>query len=174
MQPIIDKQTIRLTDHACDGCSGGQKCCCAVFDICINHAEMKTIIGALPLAAEFRPELSENGNVFDEEEPGLFSIDKDDNGDCVFSYRSGGKMLCALHSAALKAGLPPHNLKPTSCTLWPLSLSEPPDAMLSICDDAYDFHCVNRCKKQAEAFAPALAASIKAIFGPEAQNASGG
>lgn len=134
---------------------------------------METLIGALPLAAEFRPGLADNGNVFDEEEQGLFSIDKDDNGDCVFSYRSGGKTLCALHSAALKAGLPPHELKPTSCTLWPLSLSTPPEALLSICDDAYEFHCVKRRKKEAEAIAPAFSESIRAVFGEEDSPGSG-
>lgn len=161
----FDVEQILRTSHVCDCCKGRQTCCCSIYEICITEQEMKTITGALPLASEFRPDLSDNGNVFDEEEPGLYSIDKDEKGDCVFSYRADGKILCALHSAALKANIPPHTLKPESCTLWPLSLSGPPENLISICDDAYTFHCVHHLKEPARQPAPALINSIQNLFG---------
>ncbi|MEI6168758.1 MAG: hypothetical protein WCS52_16375 [bacterium] len=127
---------------------------------------MKTIIGALPLAARHCPDL-ENGegfdNVFDEVERGVFAIDTHENGLCVFAYQSHSGIRCALHSAALEIGLSPHLLKPSSCTLWPLVLRYPPDAALSICDDALRFHC-NR-KVKAGRISPELLDSLEKLLG---------
>jgi hypothetical protein len=110
---------------------------------------MKAIIGVLPQAATFCPALKGmNGfdNVFDEVERGLFAIDTHENGLCVFAYRVHAGIRCSLHSVALQTGISPHKLKPYACTLWPLVLREPPDAALSICDDALQFPCNRKVK----------------------------
>jgi hypothetical protein len=127
---------------------------------------MKTIIGALPLAARYCPGLeNEDGfeNIFDEVERGVFAIDTHENGLCVFAYQCHSGIRCALHSAALEIGLSPHLLKPSSCTLWPLVMRSPPDAALSICDDALQFPC-NR-KVKAGHISPELLDSLEKLLG---------
>jgi hypothetical protein len=127
---------------------------------------MKTIIGALPLAAKYCPGLKDaNGydNVFDEVERGLFAIDTDENGLCVFAYLVHAKIRCSLHSAALQIGMSPHRLKPSACSFWPLVLRQPPDAAMSICADALQFPC-NR-KVAAGTISPAILDSIERMLG---------
>jgi hypothetical protein len=166
----IDLETLTSTDHTCDSCLGGKACCCAVYDINLTEDEAARTSGALPLAASFKTNLADDMNIFDEEDDGSLSIDKDDNGDCALSFRVGGKTLCALHAAALKAKIAPHTMKPSACTLWPLSISEPPDMQLSICDDAYEFHCTTRLAAPKKEISPALLDSIEALFGPDVRD----
>jgi len=127
---------------------------------------MKIISGALPLASQYCPGLKdENGydNVFDEVERGLFAIDTHENGLCVFAYPVHAGIRCSLHSVALQTGMLPHRLKPSACTLWPLVLRDPPDAVLSICDDALQFPC-NR-KVKAGSISSEILNSIEMLLG---------
>jgi len=145
----IDVHAISTLSHQCTGCASIDACCCAVHEVCVNAHEMKTISGALPLAARYCPDLKDNNgydNVFDEVERGLFAIDTHENGLCVFAYHAHAGTRCSLHSAALQTGMSPHLLKPSVCTLWPLVMREPPDAALSICDDALQFPCNRKVK----------------------------
>ncbi|MBA4386821.1 MAG: hypothetical protein C0404_02500 [Verrucomicrobia bacterium] len=163
----IDVGAISSISHRCTGCASPGSCCCAKYEICVRVREMKTIIGALPLAAKYCPWLKdENGfdNVFDETERGLFAIDTHDNGLCVFAYHCDSGIRCSLHSAALQIGMPPHLLKPFSCTLWPLVLREPPGAMLSITGEALQFPC-NRTRKGKPAISPEIIDSIRNLLG---------
>jgi len=140
-----------------------------VHEVCVNAHEMKTISGALPLAAKHCPSLKDvNGydNVFDEVERGLFAIDTHENGLCVFAYHVRSKIRCSLHSVALQIGMSPHLIKPSACTLWPLVLRESPDAVLSICDDALQFPC-NR-KVKAGSISREILNSIEKLLGAAA------
>jgi hypothetical protein len=44
----------------------------------------------------------------------------------------------------LRLGLDPFRVKPRSCSLWPLSLSDGRPSVLSVCDDVFDFPCNRR------------------------------
>ena len=167
MELTIDIRTLATTDHVCDCCLSGGTSCCSEYDISLTEQEAEKLAGALPLAAEFRPELAEDPNVFEDDDDGSICIDKDAEGNCAFSFSSPHGMLCSLHAAALKAGIPPHQIKPVSCTLWPLSLSEPPAARLSICDDAYQACCITKLDSPQPEIAPSLMNTIDAIFGSD-------
>lgn len=169
----IDVASIAAVAHACTGCATVRACCCSSYEVCVTAREMEAIIGAMPIAAEFCPTLeSRDGfaNVFDETEGGVFCIDTDENGLCVFAYRSARGVSCSLHSAALRLGTPPSSVKPSSCVLWPLSLSEPPGRWLSICDDALTFDCCKPRKgKRTRTVSASFIESVGEVFGTDAR-----
>ena len=82
----------------------------------------------------------------------------------MLAYHCDSGIRCSLHSVAEQIGVSPHLLKPFSCTLWPLSLQEPPDAVLSICDDSFRFPC-NRRQEKGGAISPEILDSIKRLLG---------
>jgi hypothetical protein len=146
----VDLTAIVATRHRCSGCFTAKACCCAKYEVCASLRELKTIIGALPLAVKYCPWLKgKNGyeNVFDETERGLFAIDTHENGLCVFAYHCDSGIRCSLHTVAGQMGMSPHLVKPYACTLWPLVMREPPYAALSITEDALQFPC-NRTRKK--------------------------
>ncbi len=171
----VDVAALAGLGHRCGGCRVGQRFCCASFDICATLPEMGRIIGMMPAAGRYRPSLlSANGapaNVFEETDDGLISIDTDDEGLCVFAYEAGGGALrCSLHSAALDLGLSPAAVKPSACTLWPLALGGADDRLLTICEDATDFHCcTDRPRGGGKTIAPALLESIEQLYGRDAR-----
>jgi hypothetical protein len=74
----VDVESLLTIENRCNGCAGGERCCCASYEVCVTTAEVKRIIKVLPEAARFCPHLMIDGgydNVFEEEEPGIFSID---------------------------------------------------------------------------------------------------
>lgn len=167
----IDLDAITAVRHCCTGCASTDACCCSNFEIYVGAREMKTIIGALPLVAIYCPWLKDADgfdNVFDEVERGSYAIDKRENGLCVFAYRGDSGIRCSLHSVAEQIGISPHQLKPFACTLWPLSLLEPPNAALSICDDAVSFPCVAKHKQKGTAISPEILSSIEQLLGESA------
>jgi hypothetical protein len=108
---------------------------------------MENIVGMMPAAARLCPRLMDDGgfvNVFEEEEGNRFSLEVTENGLCVFAYRSGKGIRCSLHSAALGADLPVRSVKPEACLLWPLSLSEGKEPVLSVEEDVFSFVCNRR------------------------------
>ena len=132
-------------DYHCDGCRGRRPCCCSVYEIELTEAERERSEGMLPLAAAYRPELCDGEHcdpVADESDDGHFVLEKDDAGDCLLAYETDGMTRCALHSAALTHNIPPAQAKPLACSLWPLALTEPPHATLSVQEDAVEFPCV--------------------------------
>jgi hypothetical protein len=62
--------------------------------------------------------------VFEEEEPGLFPLDTNEAGLCLFAYWSHGRTHCSLHTVAMTPGLPLEQVKPKVCLLWPIHFSE--------------------------------------------------
>ena len=167
----VDLKSISATVHRCSGCATTDACCCSKHEVCVSAREMKNIIGALPMAAKLCPWLKDkNGfdNVFDETERGVFAIDTHENGLCVFAYHCDSGIRCSLHSVAGQMGISPHLLKPYACTLWPLVLQEPPDAILSICPDAFQFPCNRARKEKDNAISPEILDSIEMLLGKAA------
>ena len=59
----------------------------------------------------------------------------------MFAYRSEGGLRCSLHSAAEDLGVPPADVKPSACLLWPLAITSGPRRALTVHDDACRFPC---------------------------------
>jgi len=163
----VDLASILSIEHACGGCNKGGKCCCATYEVCVSTAEMRRIISVLPEAARFCPHLETDAgfdNVFEEVEPGLYSIDTTEDGLCLFAFKSSNTIRCALHAAASLAGLPLEQVKPKACLLWPMTFSEG-DEVLSLTDDALLFSCNSPRRGQSRRFSPSLMEAIKMVYG---------
>ncbi len=163
----VDVESLLSLENRCGGCVRGQKCCCSSYEVCVTTAEMKRIIKYLPEAARYCPHLLTIGgydNVFDEEEPGLLSIDKQDDGLCVFGYWSRGRTHCSLHTVALELGLPLEEVKPKVCLLWPLHFSDG-DEVLAMIDDAFLFSCNIRKAPGSRSLSPGFAEALDRVYG---------
>jgi len=163
----VDLSSILSIDHACDGCRPGELCCCSAYEVCVTIKELERIIRVLPEAARFCPHLETGDgydNIFDEVEPGLFAIDTDDEGLCLLAFRSGGKIRCSLHAAGAALGLPPEQVKPKACLLWPMNFSEGKEA-LSLVEDALAFRCNILRRGRSRHLSPALVKAVDAVYG---------
>jgi hypothetical protein len=102
--------------------------------------------------------------VFDEEEPGLFSIDTTGDGLCLFAYWSHGRTHCSLHTVATDLGLPLEQVKPKVCLLWPLHFSDG-DEVLAMIDDAMLFSCNARKPQGSRDLCPGFSEAIERVYG---------
>ena len=163
----VDVESLLTVENRCTGCARGERCCCSSYEVCVTTVEMKRIIKLLPEAARYCPHLLTAGgydNVFDEEEPGLFSIDTTGDGLCLFAYWSHGRTHCSLHTAALDLGLPLEKVKPKVCLLWPLHFSDG-DEVLAMIDDAMLFRCNTRKPPRSRDLCPGYAEAIELVYG---------
>jgi hypothetical protein len=163
----VDVESLLSFENRCTGCAGGERCCCSSYEVCVTTAEVKRIIRALPEAAKFCPHLLTAGgydNVFDEEEPGLYSIDTNEDGLCLFAYRSDGRIRCSLHTAAATLGLPLEQVKPKVCMLWPLHFSDG-DEVLGMISDAFRFSCNQRRAPGPRELSPDFVEAIERVYG---------
>jgi len=163
----VDVESLLSIENDCTGCAKGQKCCCASYEVCVTAAEVRRIIRVMPAAAEYCPHLLTTGgydNVFDEEEPGLFSIDTTEEGLCVFGYWSGGRTHCSLHTVALQLGLPLEQVKPKVCLLWPLHFSDD-DEVLGLIDDARQFACNRPTAPGTRSVSPGFLEAVDRVYG---------
>jgi hypothetical protein len=139
----VNVESLLSIENRCRGCVKGERCCCSSYEVCVTTAELKRIIKILPEAAKFCPHLLTVGgydNVFEEVEPGLFSIDTTEDGLCLFAYWSHHRIHCSLHTASGTLGLPLSYVKPKVCLLWPMHFSEG-DEVLAMINDAFLFSC---------------------------------
>ena len=60
-----------------------------------------------------------------------------------------------------------HEIKPRSCTLWPLMISETPPRELAVTPDAFEFPCNKRRPKDQTKLDDGIANILTIIFGPE-------
>jgi hypothetical protein len=163
----VDVESLLSVENRCDGCARGERCCCSSYEVCVTAAEVKRIIKVLPEAARFCPHLLTTGgydNVFEEEEPGLFSIDTDENGLCLFAYRSHGRIQCSLHTVAVTLGLPLEEVKPKVCLLWPMHFSDG-DEVLALISDAFLFNCNARKAPGSRTLSPGFAEALDLVYG---------
>ena len=165
----IDVPALMSIRHRCrpEVCKGKPNCC-SCFQIHVDEKELETIVGFLPLVEKYTSSISsERGydNVFEEAEDGCFLIDADEDEQCVFAYRNAAQeTLCSLHSAAIDLGLPPVDVKPKCCSLWPLALSSGPDPVLSINFLYATFPC-NRKKAVLKGIDDGVQETIQNYFG---------
>ncbi len=163
----VDVDSLLAIENNCTGCSKGQKCCCASYKVCATLAEVKRIIRVLPAAAEYCPHLLAAGvsdNMFNEEEPGLFTINTTGDGLCVFGYWSGGRTHCSLHTVAMQLGLPLEQVKPKVCLLWPLHFSDD-EEVLGLIDDALRFACNMPTAPGSRSVSPGFLETIDRVYG---------
>lgn len=124
-------------------------CCCRCYEVEVSEEEIVRVIGLMEEAAWWAPHLKAGGeliNPFEEDDESAgYVLESGADGRCVFAYESGaGAMLCSLHSAALELGVDPYGLKPRSCVLWPLALSEERTPTLTVQAGAFEFPCNRR------------------------------
>jgi hypothetical protein len=163
----VNVESLLSLENRCIGCARGERCCCSSYEVCITTAEMKRIIKVMPEAAGFCPHLLADGgydNVFEEEEPGLFSIDTTENGLCLFAYWSHHRIHCSLHTAAVALGVPLSEVKPKVCLLWPMHFSEG-DEVLAMISDALLFNCNSRKAPGSRILSPGFIESIELVYG---------
>lgn len=143
---LVDLPALTALSHRCDPalCAAGPSCC-TEYDVWLRSEEAEAIVGILPAAARFRPDLilgDGPANPFEELGPETFALDEDDDGQCALAYRDArGHRLCAVHSAALALGVDVRTVKPQTCRLWPLTLTGAAPAVVSVQDDAFEFPC---------------------------------
>jgi hypothetical protein len=163
----VDVESLLSLENHCNGCAKGERCCCSSYEVCVTAAELKRIIKILPEAARFCPHLLTTGgydNVFEEEEPGLFSIDTTDDGLCLFAYWSHHRINCSLHTVAKKLGLPLEQVKPKVCLLWPMHFSEG-DEVLAMINDACLFKCNTRKGPGSRSLSAGFVEAIELVYG---------
>ena len=169
---IVEIDALRSISHRCDPrLCRGSPCCGSGYEVCVEEEELPAIVGAMPLAARFAARLrAEEGldNVFDELWPGLYSIDTDDDGLCLFaSSGEGGRVLCSLHCAALSEGIEVRRLKPRSCRLWPLAMTGSVPRYLGIDPGAFDFPCNSRRPAGQPGLDDGIAEIVRDVLGEE-------
>ncbi len=163
----VDVESLQLLENNCNGCARGEKCCCSSYEVCVTTAEMNRIIRVLPEAAKLCPHLIAGGgydNVFENEEPGLFSIDTNEDGLCLFAYWSNHRTHCSLHTVAMILGLPLEQVKPKVCLLWPMHFSDG-DEVLSAINDAFLFNCNTRKAPGSRLLSPGFVEAIEMVYG---------
>jgi hypothetical protein len=163
----VDVESLALLENRCNGCTTGERCCCSTYEVCVTIAEMKRIIRVLPEAAKFAPNLLNTqgyDNVFEQEESGLFSIDTDEEGLCVFAYWLHGRIHCSLHSAAATLSLSLEQVKPKVCLLWPMHFSEG-DEVLAAISDAFLFRCNTRKARGSRNLSPGFVEALELVYG---------
>ncbi|MCK9420680.1 MAG: hypothetical protein M0R70_15050 [Nitrospirae bacterium] len=163
----VNVESLLSIENHCNGCAKGEQCCCSSYEVCVTTAELKRIIKVLPEAARLCPHLLTVGgydNVFEEEEPGLFSIDTTEDGLCLFAYRSHHQTHCSLHTVAMTLGLPLEQVKPKVCLLWPMHFSDG-DEVLAIINDAFQFKCNARKAPGSRSLSPGFVETIELVYG---------
>ncbi|MBS3820280.1 MAG: DUF3109 family protein [Phycisphaerae bacterium] len=162
---IVHVDALMGLSHCCQPAQcAGKGSCCGAYEVHVAPRELTSIIGLMKEARTLSRRLQDE-EVFEEAEDGLV-LGSDDDGVCVFAYRSrNGQMLCALHSLALKHGIEPGAVKPKSCLLWPLTLSQGPPRHLSTIDDAFDWPCNGPRPAGATGLDDGVAAIVAAVFG---------
>jgi hypothetical protein len=163
----VDIESLLLLENRCDGCAAGGRCCCSSYEVCVTTAEVKRIIRVLPEAAKLCPHLLAPGgydNVFEEEEPGLFSIDTTEDGLCLFAYRADHAVHCSLHTVAVTLGLPLEQVKPKVCLLWPMHFSDG-DEVLAMINDAFLFTCNTRKAPGSRDLSPGFVDALEMVYG---------
>ena len=163
----VDLDSIAGISHRFDPDRCGKSgCCCSHYEVSLEHGELQRLVDWQPLAAKFQPQLAEDENdfPFDQDDGGQWVIEAGEEGTCPFAYvNREGQTFCSIHSAALAQGKNPFHIKPRSCTLWPLAISEDDPPILSVPDGILDFPC-NR-KKSLRQLSPGIAELIENVFG---------
>lgn len=166
----IDVEALRALAHRCDPmkCIGRARGCCETYEVVVGRREQGTIVGTLDEASRFAIGLKEDGDFLEpfEETEGGTCLNTDEDGRCVFAYDDSlGATMCSLHSAALDLGLPPAEVKPRACALWPLALVEGDPPLLTVQEGVLDFPCNRARSESSGGLDPGVAEIVEAVFG---------
>ncbi len=163
----IDIAALCAVEHHCNGCVSRTACCCSTYEVCITATEMRRIIRIMPEVVKLCPKLeTDDGydNVFEYVEAGLYAIDTNEDGLCLFAYTAERKIQCALHTVGVIRGIPLAKVKPKACLLWPMIFSEGEEA-LSLTDDALLFHCTTPKRKGPGRISSSFTDAIDIVYG---------
>jgi len=163
----VDVESLLRLENTCNGCGRDDTCCCSSYEVCVTASEMRRIIRYLPEASRFCPHLatlSGYDNVFEEEEHGLYSLDTDEDGLCLFAYWKDNRTHCSLHTVAVTLGLPLGEVKPRVCLLWPLHVSDDDD-VLALISDASRFRCNTRKRPGSRILSPGFVDALEQVYG---------
>jgi len=163
----IDVEALRRIAHRCvpEKCATRERGCCSTYEVTVGKREIGTIVGSIALAAKYAPELGPDLEAFEDTEGGT-CLATDEDGRCVFAYKNSTRTTyCSLHSVALDHDLPPAEVKPRSCALWPLALVEDDPPLLTIQEDAQEFPCNRR--RNGSGLNKGVAETIEEVFGAE-------
>lgn len=162
----VDIHSLRVLAHFCDPTKCvHERACCNSYEVYVERDEMKRATDAFDVATKYLSESADAIDPFDETEGG-HCLNTDENGLCVFAYRGEeGGVRCSLHSAALDMGLPPAEVKPKACTLWPLFLQETDPPLLTVQNDAVSFPCNSMRHSARGALDSGVAGIVEAVFG---------
>jgi len=150
----VDVHALATLEHECvgDACPVHGDCC-RTYEVTLSRGEMERAAGLTKACGRYAPAVAPGGefdNPFDEGDRGRYVMDTHEDGACVFAYAGAkGGLLCSLHSAALDTNLDPVKAKPSSCTLWPLAISEGKRPAISVQDGVMGFPC--NTKRRAKA-----------------------
>jgi hypothetical protein len=167
----VDVPALAALRHRCDPAlcrdSGS---CCACHDLWIGDEEAERIRALRPEAARYAAHLkaaaTENAGL-KRLGPDWHTIVRRQDGLCSLAYRTeDGRVLCSLHSAAVRKGADPFRAKPECCVLWPLSLTTSNPPVLSVQEGAFEFPCNHR-REPDGALHDGVANIIRVLFGRE-------
>jgi hypothetical protein len=164
----IDVVSLLGISHRFDSVRCGKNgCCCTTYEVGMEAGEMERLVDWQPLAAKYQPALASDEEFdfpFDQDDEGKWVIETGEDATCPFSYRTAAnETFCSLHTAAMERGLNPYHVKPRSCSLWPLALSEGDPPMLTVMEGVLQFPC-NR-KKTSRTLSPGIAELVESCFG---------
>jgi hypothetical protein len=165
----VDLVALQSIGHNCKPATcKNHHTCCSRYVPHVTPAKLETIVGCFPILARYSSSIIEGDgfkNVFEEWEDGSYRIDADADESCIFTYaNASGEKLCALHSAALELGMPPVELKPSACSLWPLTLSAGDRPELSVDKNWKAFPC-NRVSDNAHHLDAGVISIVADFFG---------
>jgi len=186
----VDVKSVCSISHSCQPelCKDS-KCCCSCYEVRIDKKELSRIVGCMPAAAKYAKNLISGDsflNIFEDIDDSTFAIErniesadifsffdgsskqpkKGGKGFCVFSYfNKSHPLLCSLHSAALEHGLPVTKIKPRSCLLWPLAISDANQLVLTVQSDAFSFPCNEKRKVKDLTIDEGIKSIIRSVLG---------
>jgi hypothetical protein len=121
---VLDRSLTELA-YRCwpDGCPRGRTCCVGLV-VEASRREVRAIDSLMDELGAMLPLLRDGdayASVFAEDSRG-YVIEADGDGACPFLLRTRRHALCAIHSLALRRGVPVASVKPAACRHWPLLL----------------------------------------------------
>ncbi len=167
----VDAEALMRLAYRCDPSRcRGLRSCCGVYDVWIDAEEKARLEKNLSLVF-VRAGKESGGKCVDTYLKWVgagYVLQKNREGLCRLACRADdGRVLCALHSAALHAGIPPAQVKPRSCLLWPLALAGRGHRTVSVQQDAYDFPCNRRREDSLSHLDSGTVSLIRTNFGEE-------
>jgi len=142
VDPSLSRLAYRCFPNGCPR----ERTCCIGLAVSVTRREMRGIDSLMAEIASLIPALREEhgyADVFAADGPELLIEPRDERGTCPFLFYGGGRALCAIHAAALRAELEVASVKPRACRHWPLVLERRGRRLrITVHPEAESFGCV--------------------------------